>query len=846
MTATRGCITKGVVIFWQVAIAATVTILVAPIAGAIDQGNKTRELVAVLQSDASVFEKARACQQLGEIGTADAVPVLAGLLTDPALSAYARSGLEGIPDPSAAAALREAAQKLKAPLLAGVVNSLGVLRDTQAIPLLGKLALEPSSGVVTEAFMALGNISNPGSIRLLKQAITSGQDSVRSEAAAGCLLAADRQRIGGELKQASSLYDLVRKAKVPTAYRVGATRGAILLRKGDRVSFLIGQLRSAEPAIRNVALLTIREIPDDALATALNAEVIHSPPALQGQLVLAIGDCHNARSLAVIQVLASSPSPEVRKQALTVLGRLGPAAAPALLAALPMCGTAEEKSIVLSGMRALEGSSVDDVLLRALASATSPERQIQLIGVLDSRGVAKALPDILKLAAAHEKNVSIAALSALRALAGLDELATIVALAQSSTDEEVRDAAESALVGICSRAGDEASETILKELKQATKSSERNSWIRVLARVGYDKALPAIVSAVSDPDPAVADNAVTQLGHWPNPAPMEILLKTLDSGATPILRKRALASVIDLATTASDEAQTPESTIVTWVQRANSVSESIEDKRRILGLLGRLRTAESLRLLMPYLDDPTLRAEAASAVVQIGPTLARGENAEMLKLALEKIAATAGNDNLRKRALELGKTITLPGAPASLFDGRSLQGWEGDTNVWRVRDGLLVGGSMSGNPRNEFLATVRSYTNFLLQLEYKLVGTEGFINSGVQFRSVRLKDPPNEMSGYQADIGAGYSGCLYDESRRNAFLARASQETVQRLEKTNDWNGYQIRCEGAHIQLWLNGEKTVDYSEPEGAMVQRGLIGLQIHGGNKAEVYFRNVFIVEY
>src|ERR1043165_5986863 len=106
--------------------------------------------------------------------------------------------------------------------------------------------------------------------------------------------------------------------------------------------------------------------------------------------------------------------------------------------------------------------------------------------------------------------------------------------------------------------------------------------------------------------------------------------------------------------------------------------------------------------------------------------------------------------------------------PISLFDGKSLAGWEGETNsVWRIRDGVIVGGSLNGNPRNEFLATERHYTNFHLRLEYKLVGTEGFVNGGVQFRSKRIANPPNEMSGFQADIGAGYSGFLYDESRRH-------------------------------------------------------------------------------
>jgi hypothetical protein len=180
-----------------------------------------------------------------------------------------------------------------------------------------------------------------------------------------------------------------------------------------------------------------------------------------------------------------------------------------------------------------------------------------------------------------------------------------------------------------------------------------------------------------------------------------------------------------------------------------------------------------------------------------------------------------------------------------LFNGQSLEGWEGNTKVWRVRDGVIVGGSMEGNPRNEFLTTRKAYKNFRLTLDYKLVGTEGFVNGGVQFRSKRITNPPNEMSGYQADIGAGYSGCLYDESRRNKFLVRCSKETIERLEKPGEWNRYEVRAEGNHIQIWLNGEKTVDYAETDASIPQQGLIGLQIHGDCKAEISFRNIRIQE-
>ena len=188
----------------------------------------------------------------------------------------------------------------------------------------------------------------------------------------------------------------------------------------------------------------------------------------------------------------------------------------------------------------------------------------------------------------------------------------------------------------------------------------------------------------------------------------------------------------------------------------------------------------------------------------------------------------------------------LPAEPISLFDGNSFSGWEGNTNdVWRIENGVIVGGSMEGNPLNEFLTTKKAYENFRLKLDYKLEGTEGFVNGGVQIRSRRTDDPPNEMIGYQADIGAGYSGFLYDESRRRTMLAVADTNLIQRIEKVGNWNTYEILARGKEVKLTLNGHHTVTWVETDDSIRQEGVIGLQIHGNCKAVISFRNITIEE-
>jgi hypothetical protein len=183
--------------------------------------------------------------------------------------------------------------------------------------------------------------------------------------------------------------------------------------------------------------------------------------------------------------------------------------------------------------------------------------------------------------------------------------------------------------------------------------------------------------------------------------------------------------------------------------------------------------------------------------------------------------------------------------PVKLFDGKTLNGWEGDEKTWKVEDNCIVGGSLSDVvPRNEFLCTTKSFENFELKVTFKLVGDKAKANAGVQFRTKRI--PKNhEVIGYQADIGQEYWGALYDESRRNKILAGPKKEALEKIVKYDDWNDYIIRAEGPRIRLWLNGTLTVDYTEADEKVEKSGIIGLQIHGGAKAKVYYKNITIEE-
>ena len=195
--------------------------------------------------------------------------------------------------------------------------------------------------------------------------------------------------------------------------------------------------------------------------------------------------------------------------------------------------------------------------------------------------------------------------------------------------------------------------------------------------------------------------------------------------------------------------------------------------------------------------------------------------------------------------LALFLALTAHAAPVSLFDGKTLAGWEGDAAWWRVEAGEIRGGSLTTKvPKNFFLATEKSYQNFDLRVKLRLTGT-GFVNSGIQMRSVRVPNS-SEMSGYQVDYGKGWYGKIYDESRRNKVIAESKDAAaVLAAVKEGEWNEYRILAEGNRIRSWVNGVPALDYVETEPNIAADGKIGIQIHSGGMAEIQAKDILIEE-
>ncbi len=165
------------------------------------------------------------------------------------------------------------------------------------------------------------------------------------------------------------------------------------------------------------------------------------------------------------------------------------------------------------------------------------------------------------------------------------------------------------------------------------------------------------------------------------------------------------------------------------------------------------------------------------------------------------------------------------------FNGKDLTNWQGDTTVWSVEDGAIVGKTAKGLKANNFLVSTMDVTDFKLSLKAKLSpNTE---NSGIQFRSMPIAG--GEMRGAQADMGKGWWGKLYEESARGLLVKNDNDKLV----KENDWNEYVIEAVGPKVKLTLNGTVVCDYEDDK--LAKRGQIAVQVHSGGPMEVRFKDI-----
>ena len=216
----------------------------------------------------------------------------------------------------------------------------------------------------------------------------------------------------------------------------------------------------------------------------------------------------------------------------------------------------------------------------------------------------------------------------------------------------------------------------------------------------------------------------------------------------------------------------------------------------------------------------------------------------------------------------VGQAVAAEKGFETIFDGKTLKGWNGDPKFWSVKDGAITGKTTKENPTkgNTFIIWEGKTGNFDLRLDYKIIGG----NSGIQYRSFKA-DGPDEwrIGGYQADFEAGdtFSGICYGERFRGILSLRGKKTTltvgddgklkkeveefakdadIAKAIKKEDWNSYRIVARNFNLTHYINDVKTTQVVDHDRKTRRAdGLLALQLHAGPPMTVQFKNIRIKE-
>ena len=641
----------------SVLVAALVIFCLSPTIAA-GQAKTEQQLIDVLKSSATLQEKDAACAELKRVGTALAVPALAGLLADEGLSHSARYALESLPAPEAGLALIEALDRTRGLVKTGIVHSIGRRRDIRAVPSLSRLLADPDDTVAGSAATALGRMGGATTIQSLFAALPAPDGSARRAAILDGLLAAANQELAdGRRNDASFVFSRLSTIAAPAAVRAAAYRGMIATADpGRAVELVRAALAGRDGALQMAALEMSRGLNSPETTRVLCESVVKAAPPLKAALIEALRQRGDPAAAPLLAAMVTSTDETVRVAAVAGLGELGDSTAvPLLLEAAGSSSEVESRA----GRQALLVLKRGDVMKALISQLTTgkPATRMEAARALAGRGDKSASASLIAATRVNQDPVRGASFTALGQLAEPQDIPTLVVLVVEAKDDAARDQARDALSAACLRLQSGGVRVDAKPIVDGIAGAgpqARGALLQAGSVLADERLRAALRSALSDPDKDVREAAARALCETRDPGLLPDLLNFAKTSAGPAQRVPAVRGYVRLV------ADT-ENVLLSPAERVKALKEILpaaraEEKWAILAGLAKLPDSGALGLALTMLDDPATRAEAVQAVTQIASGLAPSHR-EHARMALEKVLAVASEPGQREAALAALKQI---------------------------------------------------------------------------------------------------------------------------------------------------------------------------------------------
>jgi HEAT repeat protein len=620
------------------------------------------KLLGVLKAPETIEDAKRyICRWLAVVGSSNCVAAIAPLLTDADLSHPARMALEPLASPAASSALRAALPMVQGRLLAGLIGSIGIRRDPEAVSALARAAKDDDPVVASAALLALGAIGTESAAQTL--AGLQVAPSLSRVQARARITAAGHLKNSGANPQAVSIYRDLMQSGQPQFIRIGALKGLIgALPQAEAVKLVTEMVQGEDAAMREATVGAYATSTDAALQNAVASAL----PTMKssGQLILlgVVADLPDvAARLAVLSLAGNESNPAVRVAAIDCLGQHGQAVDVPMLVQLAGTGQGRVAEAAHKTLDRLGKAGVDDALIHLIESP-DPVARATVLGVLASRHTVAALPTLVRLVRGPDPVLATEAAKALGVMGQGAQLSALTATIVATENAQLRAACEEAGRAICTRAQDKTTgaDTVLGALRQAHQPPARAALLHLLGYTAGTAPLNAVVKAMGDSDTEVRQAAFRTLVSWPDstavPHLVELARRVPDSS-------EAIVALRDGCLRLAAMEEVPLAERLSSYRSVLEVARRPEEKRQAISGLAEIPSLGSLALLKRCSQDAGLKNEAVPAAIRVASELGT-VNYTLAVAALQELKGMTDQEDLRKKADEAIKSLQNAGQTA--------------------------------------------------------------------------------------------------------------------------------------------------------------------------------------
>ena len=609
-----------------------------------------KKLLAVLQSDATLDAKAFICDRLSLYASAQSIPVLASLLSDPTIFEKARFALERIELPEATQALENALLHTSGASKIALITSLGHKQDTNSLVTLGLLMKDRVDPVAHAAIAAVGRFGTIKSTAVLSETRKSAPAARRIYFSDALLNSAATLASAGRLPEAATIYKNLRETGESEEIKFAAFRGLILSDDSQAAEILVGEIKDRESGLRETAIRLVRDIPHGQDISAILHEFPSFSEVLQVQLIAAVAHRRDDPTRTAIVAATASSAMPVQRAATQALSTVGDATTVLRLAEIAAQNPLLQQDARNSLYR-IRDAAVDASILKLIPGASS-KIKIELLRAIAQRQIKSGTSLLIEVIGSGEARERTESIKSLKVVAQPKHFPTLVGLLKHAQTAAERKQWEVTLPGVARKMDDTAfrSQALIRELASTSEGETKASLLFIIGAIGEEQSLPVLRAALKSENSTEKAAAIRALSQWPNISPSSDLKAIAAESQVQVHQVLAVRGFIQLI---GRDSMMPDEERVASYAEAMQLAKGNNEKKQVLSGLGTVPSEAALAMVVGYFGTPSFKDEAHAAALKIS-ALKELSFSKKAKAAVKDIVASSQREavvNQGKRLL---------------------------------------------------------------------------------------------------------------------------------------------------------------------------------------------------